>query len=138
MPKSGADWEGKRIGIPTTLFLTKSDIALIKATTGVEIDYDTGEVKNDDPKAFDFIQSLTDLRYEDFARAQPPKEELTADDLREVFKNAAVAGKPLNPDYLTEALKWFDSMKSSGSAASDSDAPPPPGKTVGTNVDMYA
>jgi hypothetical protein len=130
MPKSADEQVARMVSFANTLLLTHKDIALIEKTTGMKIDYDTGQItpiEGSPQNEVDFVSSLIDMRYEEFARATPPKE-LDPAGLREVFKNAATSGKTIDPKFLSEALKWFDEPGTSSSAS----------QTQGRQMDQYA
>jgi hypothetical protein len=129
MPKSADEQAARGVGFLDTMLLTQKDIALIEKVTGIKIDYDTGRstpAEGSPQNKVDFVRALVDMRYEEFARATPPKE-LDPGSLRDVFKNSATNGKTIDPSFLSEALKWFDDPGTSSSAS----------KTQGRQVDQY-
>jgi hypothetical protein len=104
-------------GFGTTLMLTDSDRALIEKATGVKMDPETGESSpaNVPLEVSNFISALASQRCVEYQTRQPSPPP-DAPLVRDLFKQAAEAGHPLDPNLM---LKLLDVLSGAIDAKSD-------------------
>jgi hypothetical protein len=109
MPANDMEQYERHVGFPMTFLLTKEDIAMIKKVTGIDIDYDTGKITGGDEAplaAQRFMRGLEDRRYDEWSR-QEPTDEVSETSIRDVFKQSAMNGKPIDGSLMQKALNWL-------------------------------
>lgn len=110
LPKSVQEQDARKVVFPTSMLLTKTDIALIERATGIKTDYETGEftpAEGHSEKASNFIMELQQMRYDKWLR-QEPVAELTPEALTKLFDEAKSRGINIDKDMLDKALAWFE------------------------------